>query len=273
MTSIHTKTLGAGPEPVVFVHGLFGQGRNFTQIAKSLGDVATSLLVDLPDHGRSDHSDQFSLDDYADALAAPIAAHAHSLGRRGVTLVGHSLGGKVAMRFALRHPELVERLLVADISPVPGWANDTFTTIIPALRGLDLATVESRADADAQLARDIDSPVVRGFLLQNLRHEHHRWRWQMNLALLADSIDAIGDWPRPDATTSASYGGPVLWISGQRSPYVRPEHAPVMRTLFPRTRQITIKDAGHWVHADQPAVFTEIVRRFIGGGLSPASPG
>lgn len=243
----------------MLLHGLFGQGRNFTTVARSLGDVATTLMVDLPDHGRSAHTDHFSMDAYADALVDVVRAHAQALGRTKVTLVGHSLGGKVAMRFALRHPELVEKLVVVDISPVAGWSSDTFTIIIPALRAIDLDTLRERRDADAQLAHDIDSVSVRGFLLQNLRHEHHRWFWQMNLPLLGDSIDDIGDWP----AIEAHFDGPVLWIAGQDSPYVKPEHGDAMRALFPRARLVTIKGAGHWVHADQPEVFSGLLRRVL----------
>ncbi len=270
INGVHTRVVGSGTQPVVFLHGLFGQGKNFHEIAKSLGDIASSMLVDLPNHGRSAWTAEFDLDATADTLVAAVRTHAHDLGRTGVALIGHSLGGKIAMRFALRHPDLVTALVVADMSPVDGGVSQSFDTIIQALHDVDLSTLHRRQDAEHVLARRIDSPAVRAFLLQNLHHQDGAWHWRMNLDLLTSQIATVGSWPPVDAT----YDGPVLWIAGQRSDYIRPEFGPAMRALFPRTRLVTIKDAGHWVHSEQPQVFTQVVRHFLteqadAGRLSP----
>ncbi len=257
---IHHRDVGTGSRAVVFLHGLFGQGRNFTEIAKALSDLATSRLIDLPNHGRSAWTDSFDYDLFADLLVDTIAEHARALARPGVTLVGHSLGGKVAMRIALRHPDLVEQLVVVDIAPVAAGVRDSFDHILAGLRAVPLDRLATRDQADQALARHVDEPSVRAFLLQNLRHEHHQWRWRMNLDLLESEIDAVGGWPPIDAT----YPGPVTWVAGSRSDYVRPEYAPAMRALFPLMRLVTIKDAGHWVHSEQPRVFAGLLRHLLG---------
>lgn len=257
---LHTTTLGHGPARVVFLHGLFGQGKNFTQVAKALGDLATCTLVDLPNHGRSAWTDEVSYPAMADAVAEVL----RGIGQP-VCLVGHSMGGKVAMRTALDHPELVDRLVVVDISPVTGLGS-SFDALIGAMQGLDLAHLGSRRQADEELALDIPDPVVRGFLMQNLRHEsdadqRRSWHWQMNLDLLARELaTGIADWPETDAV----YPGPVLWMAGEHSNYVRDDAAPVMRALFPRVTRVTVKGAGHWVHSAQPEAFIATLRHFLG---------
>ena len=243
------------------LHGLFGQGRNWTQIAKALADRHRVTLVDLPDHGRSPWLDSFDLLEVADRVAALVDAD------DPVALVGHSLGGKVAMVLALRHPGLVERLCVVDIAPVDYPQLGEFAGYIEAMRGLDLAALTQRADAEEALAGAVPNATVRSFLLQNLRREHggdgqSSWRWQPNLEGLSRSLPTIKSWPG-DALGDASYPGPVLWVGGERSDYVTDDYAPAMDRLFPKNRRVTIKGAGHWVHSEKPEVFLEVLRRFL----------
>ncbi len=251
---LHASTLGAGAIEVVFLHGLFGQGKNWTTIARGISDLATSHLLDLPNHGRSPWTETFTLDDQTDAVAAWFGRFRHP-----VAVVGHSLGGKVAMRLALRFPQLVERLMVVDISPVTSELDSGFAPLIEAMRAVDLGSLVSRAAADEQMAPRVPDPVVRGFLLQNLRRQEEGWRWACNLELLGDSLSEIGSWPRIDA----AYPGTVYWVSGRRSHYVRPEHRAVMRDLFPKVVTVGIKDAGHWVHSEAPEAFTATLRHFL----------
>jgi len=171
------------------------------------------------------------------------------------------MGGKVAMQLALRHPELVDHLVVVDIAPAAGNGTGEFEHLLGALATLDLARLESRSQADAELTELIGSPTVRGFLLQNLQRADGGWRWRANLDLLRASLEVIGGFPDP--APGAGFDGPVLWVAGARSDYVRPEHGERMRALFPRTRQLTVKDAGHWVHSEQPEVFTQALRVFL----------
>jgi len=260
-TTLASTTYGERGPRVVLLHGLFGQGRNFTGVAKALADEARVTLVDLPDHGRSPWSDDFSYEGMADRVADFLAGMAP--GERW-TVVGHSMGGKVAMLVALRRPDLVERLCVVDVAPVPTPAVSSFGAYVAAMRQVDLDTLTDRAAADQVVATSVPDPVVRGFLLQNLRRdgsgERARWRWQMNLALLGDRLPEIAGWPDGPFPT---YDGPVLWLAGVDSDYVLPAYAPTMRALFPRVRLVRVKNAGHWVHADQPAVFVAALRRFL----------
>lgn len=256
--SLHTRLVGPGRPNLAFLHGLFGQGRNWTNIAKALEPVATSVLFDLPDHGHSPRTDRFSYADLADAVAHDLTERLGSAA--AITVVGHSMGGKVAMVLALRHPELVRGLIVVDIAPDGSSDDSEFVDILAALRSIDLTTLTSRAEASEQIADRIRVPAVRDFLLQNLRRRKTSWQWQANLPLLDASLDRIFDWP---AEVGGSYDGPVLWVNGDRSSYVRPEHYAKMLGLFPRTALLTIPGAGHWVHSDAPEEITAGIRDFL----------
>ncbi len=254
---IHTELVGSGRPRFAFLHGLFGRGRNFTGIAQALAaEDRTSVLFDLPDHGASGWTDHFSYPGMAHAVADEIDLRLGSAAE--VILVGHSMGGKVAMLTALAHPALVSGLVVVDIAPGHSDQVDTFTPLVRAMRSLDLTTLESRAQADERLRAQVPDDSVRLFLLQNLRRKGG-WHWQPNLAMLGDSLAEIGGWPDPGAV---SYPGPVLWLTGERSTYVRAEHEPVMRRLFPAVERRVVANAGHWVHADQPQAVTSVLRDF-----------
>lgn len=254
--SLHRTELGETGSRVVFCHGLFGQGKNWTQVAKALSADHRVTLLDMPNHGRSPWTETFDYLHLADLVAA-------ELGDEPVALVGHSMGGKISMCLALRHPELVERLAVVDIAPVAYDSGREFIGYTRTMRALDLPSFERRADADAAMAAAVPDPTVRSFLLQNLRRTDEGWHWQPNLELLARHMDELAGWPA-EGLGDASYDGPVLWIGGADSDYVSEEHAPEMDRRFPRNRRITIKGAGHWVHSQQPEIFLEVLRRFVG---------
>lgn len=172
------------------------------------------------------------------------------------------MGGKIAMTLALRHPELVDRLVVVDITPTGSADGSNFAHLLDSLARIDLDELTSHGDADRALARDVDQPYLRGFLLQNLRRDRggEGFAWQPNLDLLRRDLPKVmGDIP----TDGAPFDGPVLWMAGERSPYVRPGATPVMKELFPRVMQVTIKGAGHWVHSEKPEAFTSAVRTFL----------
>jgi pimeloyl-ACP methyl ester carboxylesterase len=273
-SQLHTTAIGDRGSWVVFTHGLFGQGRNWTQIGKALArpgrtDEAGSephrvLLVDLPHHGRSPWDDRFDYLRVADQVAGLLRAD------EPVALVGHSLGGKVAMVLALRHPELVERLCVVDVSPVAYDRLSPFEGYVAAMRGLDLESLASRGDADAALAPEVPDPTVRAFLLQNLRRDGDGWRWQANLDVLGADLATISGWPGERLAGVAPYPGPVLWVAGARSDYVTSAGAEAMDRWFPTNRLVRVKEAGHWVHSEQPEVFLEIVRRFVSRPQGPS---
>jgi pimeloyl-ACP methyl ester carboxylesterase len=264
---LNTTELGDSGTRVVFCHGLFGQGRNFTAIGKALaaaheGPSHRVTLVDMPDHGQSPWSEHFDYLVAADQVAALLSSE------DPVALVGHSMGGKIAMLVALRHPELVERLVVVDVSPVPYDHATEFDGYIKAMAAIDLDTLSSRGQADEALREAVPDPTVRGFLLQSLRRESPadgaRWRWLLNLELLGRDLDEITGWPEAALAGTPAYEGPVLWVGGADSAYVQPDYVAAMDRWFPRNRRVTIKGAGHWVHSEQPGVFVEVLERFLG---------
>ena len=163
------------------------------------------LLIDMPHHGRSEWPDHFDYVDVADRVAELFDAN------DPVALVGHSMGGKAAMVLALRHPELVERLCVVDVSPADYESGSEFAGYIAAMLALDLTTLERRSDADAALADAVPNTTVRSFLLQNLRHDDDGWAWQPNLEVLGRDLATLGGWPEerstaPRRTTAARCG-------------------------------------------------------------------
>ncbi|KRF25518.1 MULTISPECIES: alpha/beta fold hydrolase [unclassified Phycicoccus] len=266
---LHTLSIGTAGPRIAFLHGLFGQGRNWSQIAKALagpdGTGARSTLVDLPDHGRSPWSQEFSFEGYAAAVADTL---------RGIdaetpwVVVGHSLGGKTAMLLALQHPELVSRLVVVDIAPKSYGSLERFSGYIEEMQRLPLGELANRADAEVRFEEP--NPGVKAFLLQNLRRDGDSWRWQANLELFAaDAAKGTGSviaaWPDL-AAGLRPYPGPVLWVSGSESTYIIDEDLPAMRALFPKVRQLTVKGATHWVHTDAPEIIVEALRRFAHTG-------
>jgi esterase len=244
---------GAGP-PVALLHGLFGAAGNFAAIQRRLAAERQVIAFDLRNHGASPHDPNSSYGALAEDVLDSLAA----LGVPSAALVGHSMGGKVAMRAALLRPDRVSRLLVADIAPVR--YDPAFRGIADAMLALPLAPGLTRAAADAALAPAVPDPAVRGFLLQNLRLGPSP-AWRIGLREIAAALPAIEGW---DAPPGAQYDGPVLMLHGERSDYVRPEHRPAVRALFPTAQFMTLKGAGHWLHADAPDAFVEIVQAFLG---------
>ncbi|WP_297740125.1 alpha/beta fold hydrolase [uncultured Tessaracoccus sp.] len=255
--TLYSRTVGDGPIDVVFMHGLFGQGKNWFTVARALEAVATSHLLDMPNHGHSPWTVEFDYDEMADIVGDWILDNFD----HPVVVVGHSMGGKVAMRFALQRPEAVAGLVVVDISPARNDSALNFTSLVAGLKSLPLNDVVNRGWADRVLAERIPNDDIRRFLLQNLQHKDGAWSWLPNLDLLGDNLHAIAGW-KPAA--GWSYEGPTLWVAGGRSDYIKESHQAVMRELFPAVRMMTVKQAGHWVHADDPDTFVQTLRLFLG---------
>lgn len=261
MPEIAFHRIGDGGAPVVFLHGLMGRGRNFTSVARALTGRYHSILVDLPNHGDSAWTDHFDFVELADTIADFLRREVQD---GPAAVVGHSLGGKVAMLVALRHRELVERLAVVDIAPAESATADNFQHLLGSLRAINLSEVHSRGDAEAQLARRVDDERVRQFLLQNLRPlGGGRYDWQPNLDMLYGALGDIRGWP---AVSEPPYEGRCVWILGEHSDYTDPEDERRMRALFPHVNRVVMRDAGHWVHADQPSGFISVLEFFLGLG-------
>lgn len=251
---LHAIEAGAG-SPVALLHGLFGAARNFGAVQRSLAERFRIIALDLRNHGASPHAADVSYAAMADDVLETLAA----FGAPEAALVGHSMGGKIAMQAALLRPGAVSRLLVADIAPVRYEPH--FRAYADAMRALELRPGLTRPDASAALAQAVPDPAMRAFLLQNLTFSADP-AWRIGLEELAAALPDIEGW---DAPVAAPYPGPVLALSGARSDYVRPEHRAAFQALFPAVRFATLRDAGHWLHADQPQAFTATVAAFLAG--------
>ncbi|MGG5810303.1 alpha/beta fold hydrolase [Falsiroseomonas sp. CW058] len=244
---------GAGP-PVVLLHGLLGAGQNFGAVQKALAAAGRRVLaLDLRNHGASPHAPTMSYSE----MAADVAETLDAAGALPTAVVGHSMGGKVAMALALARPAAVERLVVADIAPVT-YPTPLFTQYLAAMRAIPLRPGLARRDADAALAGAVPNPALRGFLLQNLVFAADPPRWRVALDVIASEMGSIGGWPDPPGR----YDGRVLVLAGDRSDYIRPDHHPRFRALFPAAAFETMA-AGHWLHAENPQAFLAALTRFL----------
>jgi esterase len=244
----------SGP-PVVILHGLLGSARNWSSFARQIGVRRRAFALDLRNHGASPWADRMTYDQMADDVRAFMARQ----GLPTAAIIGHSMGGKVAMRLALAHGQQVERLVVVDVAPVA--YQRSFNAYVEAMRCLDLSKISRRAEADALLAEQIDDAGVRGFLLQNLVIGEDGISWRVPLQALADNMPDLVDFP--ETPESERYEGPTLFVSGGRSDYVRPEHHAKILRLFPNAQFVTIPEAGHWVQAEAPEKFLEVVGGFL----------
>jgi len=241
--------------PVAILHGLFGSARNWTGIAQRLAERHRVIAFDLRNHGASSSSGTM---DYA-AMAADVRAAMAARGYQRFALIGHSMGGKVAMVLALSVPDAVQRLVVVDIAPVPVPA--PFLSVIRALCGLDLGAVARRRDADVALAIAIPDAAQRALLLQSLVFDDGKPRWQLNLTALETALPVIAGFPSFPAGTH--YSGPTLFIAGGKSDLLPFTAEPVIRSLFPSATIQQIANAGHWVHTEQPTAFLTLVEPFL----------
>ena len=250
LTTNSYGTVTAQP-PLLIVHGLFGAARNWGAMARRLADRSLVLVPDLRNHGDSPWLGSQSYADMAGDLAELVARHG------AMDVLGHSMGGKAAMLLALTQPDLVGRLIVADIAPVA--YRHSHLPHIAAMRGLDIAALSARAEADRRLAVQLPDPGIRAFLLQSLDLKSDPHRWRLNLDVLERDMGLITGWP----DVSGQYPGPTLFLSGALSDYVQPGHRPAIKALFPAARFAKIPDAGHWLHADQPHAFEATIRGFF----------
>ena len=232
---------GEGP-PVILLHGLFGTARNLGAVARGLSAQARVVAMDLRNHGDSPHAPDMAYTTMASDVAETMAAK----GLATAPVVGHSMGGKVAMTLALTHPEVVEKLAVMDIAPIP--YNHNYNSYVAAMQAIPLDQMNRKA-ANEALAATIPDPALRVFLLSNLvLGENPHWRF--GLREIGGAIPSLMDWTNPPGC--APYTGPTLFLRGADSDYVPPDSYPRIGELFPAAKIQSIADAAHWLHAQQP---------------------
>jgi esterase len=258
MTAIQlaASKYGTGP-PVAILHGLFGSGRNWRSTAQQLAACHRIFAFDLRNHGASPWAERMSYGEMVEDLRASLRVR----GIAHTALLGHSMGGKVAMLTALLYPAEVDRLVVVDIAPVR--SPPTLLAYVRAMLAVDLRGVTRRGEVDARLAEAVPDSAERAFLLQNLIIDAEIARWRVNLEAIEREFSAIIGFP--DLPADAAYNGPTLFVAGARSNHIRPEHEPMIRQLFPQARIARIEGAGHWVHAEQPQTFLRAVQTFLSG--------
>ena len=254
VSRVEAKTDSPGT-PLVIAHGFLGQGKNFGTLARGFAEKRNVISVDMRNHGDSPWHELMDYHAMADDLASVIEVHA---GERA-HLLGHSMGGKAAMMAALKYPKLLESLTVADIAPV-AYGHE-YHREIAAMQRVGLEGVTRRAQADQILKTSIPQAAMRAFLLQNLSLSEGSARWKPNLKVLDASMADITGWPKPPA--DARYAGPTLFVRGGDSDYVQSSHEPDIKALFPKVEFEKIAEAGHWLHAERPKKFYEVVDNFL----------
>jgi pimeloyl-ACP methyl ester carboxylesterase len=253
--NLHFTELGEGL-PVVLLHGLFGSSDNWQTVAGRLAETFHVFALDHRNHGRSPHSAEM---DYP-TMATDVDRFFAGQGIANASVIGHSMGGKTAMQLALHFPRRVNKLIVADMAPrAYAPAHDK---IFAALLALDLSAYQTRGQVEDALAPDIPHPGLRRFLLKNLaRNAGGKFIWRMNLRDIAECYWRL----REPVAGEAPFAGPALFIRGGRSDYILPEDEPLIHQWFPNARIETIPDAGHWLHAEKPEEFLELVLGFLAG--------
>lgn len=249
---LHTEITGQG-QAIVLIHGLFGSYENLGVIARALAGQWQVVNLDMRNHGRSGWHDTMS---YA-LMAEDMKETLDHLGLEPVVLLGHSMGGKIAMEFALRYPERVSKLILADISPVQN--RPRHLEILSALDGIDLDSLQSRQQADQQLALSVTETGVRQFLLKSLYKKDDQFRWRFNVKALIANYPQLLEAP----PSKGPYSGPTLFIKGAESDYLLPEHQSLIQQLFPHSKAKVIMGTGHWLHAEKPVAFAKIVTDFL----------
>ena len=258
MTALPLAALewGSGA-PLLVLHGVFGSSRNWATVGQHLAASRRVFALDARNHGASPWADSMSYPEMAEDLDAFMVERR----LRRVALLGHSMGGKTAMLQALYHGAAIERLVIVDVAPVV--YRPTLQAYARAMLELPLDGVSRRSEVEGGLAQAIPDAAERAFLLQNLVFEEGRARWRLNLPVIERSMPVLSGFP--ELPPGTAFAGPTLFIAGERSAYVRPEHRPAIERLFRKARLVTIPGAGHWLHAERREAFLDVVTPFLAG--------
>jgi esterase len=249
----YTPAQDTGKQPIVILHGLFGSSDNWLTQAKIFSADRKVYTIDQRNHGQSPHDDAFDYEAMVNDLEI-FLDHQHI---QDPVLIGHSMGGKTVMNFALTYPDKLDKLIVVDISP--RYYDLEHYTILEGLNAMDLSTISSRNEADAQLAKYVPEPDVRQFLLKNLqRKTEGGFAWKINLPVISQKLANIG----VDLLNPGPFDKPTLFIRGKKSRYVSDADWTHIQEVFPQAELETM-DTGHWVQAEKPQEFVEVVTRWL----------
>lgn len=247
------RELGGKGQPIIILHGFLGSSDNWLTQGKMLADSFHVYMVDLRNHGQSPHSDDFSYADMADDLHEFFVTNSIE----NPVVIGHSMGGKVAMRFATTHPQLISKLIIVDIAPKAYPVQHDH--ILEGLKSIPVDKIQSRNEAEESLSKYVSQKDVRQFLLKNLNREPEGgFSWKMNLPVLDKNIETIGEGILGDG----KFEKPVLFVRGKKSNYIGDEDMDLIKKSFPEAILVTL-DTGHWVQAEKPHEFVDEVVRFI----------
>jgi len=250
---LNTMEVGTPDSPaVVVLHGLFGSSTNWRSITKELANDFHVIAADMRNHGESPWSDTMRYGD----MAADVALLIDQFRLERPSIIGHSMGGKSAMALAQMDLAQIDKLIVADIAPIAyGHSHEDY---VNAMRDIDLQRVSSRREVDELLANSIPEPGIRQFLLQNLIREKEGYSWRINLEAIQNNMQSLLDYSLDQVSETET-----LFIAGEHSNYISAESNESIVRLFPDSRIETIENAGHWLHAEQPARFVETVKSFL----------
>ena len=254
MEILHSKIIGTG-KPLLILHGLLGMGDNWITLGRQYADKGFEVhLIDQRNHGKSFHDDEMTYDDLTDDLYNYVKAH--QLAR--FYLLGHSMGGKTAMYFALQYPEMLQKIIVVDIAPKKYPPHHHF--IFDTIKKIDLSKYDSRRDLEQFVLQYIDSPAIVKFILKNLARNHNKsFVWKANMPVLSGSLAVLGEALPPMQVSRV----PALFVKGASSPYISTEDFSLIKAHFPNSEIVTIPRSGHWVHAEQPVVFFKKTMAFL----------
>jgi len=252
---LYYREFGTG-QPVIILHGLFGQSDNWVTVARRIADQFHVYIPDQRNHGQSPHASIHSFPAMADDLSAFIEEHQIE----NPIIIGHSMGGKTAMTYALENPGLVNKLVIIDISPRRYPERKIHTQVISQMMSIDLETVTTRTEVEKILDSQIADSRVRMFIMKNLYYKlHGKLAWRLNLEAINQSMDLLFDGIGSDN----SYAGPTLFIRGGKSDYITDADIPLIKDLFPSATIKTISGASHWVHADAPEELCYLLSSFL----------
>jgi len=244
---LYSKIYGDNSKDLIILHGLFGMSDNWNMLGKKFAAHFRVHLVDLRNHGRSPHSNLFNYD----VLCNDILEYLNENQIQRPILLGHSLGGKIAMKFAFTHPELIEKIIVADIAPKK-YNTDFHKNLLLKLSALELLDFTSRSNLENKLSESIEDITIRSFLLKNLfRNENKKFSWRFNIKGLLNQLTNIQE----DSFVKGFCDVPTYFIRGEKSNYITDEDIMKIKKHFTQYTVATIDNAGHWLHAENPAAF------------------